>query len=179
MKIGAGILGILGGLIALMVGSVGYGLSSAGNSINQMSGGGAIFSLYKYAALLAPLIGLLGGGLAFGKPKIGAILMGVSAVVILLIFGFHMMSLIPVCLLGIGAVLAYMDESGAQVPQMQAQMQHASNPATNQKVSPQVGDTVRVFKGKNIVKETDGVSVDGTHYKDRIAAEIAITNAGI
>jgi hypothetical protein len=178
MKIAGGILGLLGALFGLIVGSVGYGLSSAGNSINQASGGGAIFSGFQYAALLIPLIGLVGAGISFGKPKPGAVMMAVAAVLMVLVFGFHFVSLIPVSLLGAGALLAFLDSNNA------ASTKTASPIAVPEQTQPtmadtKVGDVVATFKDKKIIKESDGVSVDGVKYANRVAAEIAITNSHI
>lgn len=113
MKIAGGVLGLIGGLIALMIGGVGYGLSSAGNDLNQMAGGGAIFSWFQYMAVVVPFVALLGAGIAFGKPQLGAAIMAGAAVLMIFVFGLHTVSLIPVCLLALGAILAWMDAAGA------------------------------------------------------------------
>ncbi|MGB3556134.1 MAG: hypothetical protein WBA25_16015 [Jannaschia sp.] len=96
MKIAGGILRLLDGLIALMIGGVGYGLTSAGNGLNEMAGGGAIFSFFQYGAVLIPLLALIGAGVAFAKPQVGALRMVGAAVAMILVFGFHTRSLIPV-----------------------------------------------------------------------------------
>ena len=57
----------------------------------------------------------------------------------------------------------------------------ASSPSTNTSVSEtpkmgrQVGDRIKVYKGKEIFKEDDGVSVDGKKYSGLIEAEKAIS----
>lgn len=176
MKIAGGVLGIIGALIALMVGSIGYGLSSAGNSINQAAGGGAIFFAFQSAALIVPVLGLIGAGIAFGQPKLGAIMMAISAILLMLVFGFHFMTLVPVSLLGVGALLAYLDDGQSRKGKAtnSVEMSKSHSPAKSEDLK--VGDTIMVFKNKKIVKEEEGVSVDGEPFKNRIAAEIFITN---
>ncbi len=100
MKVGATIVGIIGGLIALLYGLLGYGLGSMGGS------GGL-----KFLSIVVPIAALVGAGMTISKPMIGAALMGLCAITFVLILGFNFFSLIPVVLLGVGAFLAFL---GAQ-----------------------------------------------------------------
>ncbi|SUZ33005.1 hypothetical protein ROE7235_02773 [Roseibaca ekhonensis] len=183
MKIAGGVLGIIGALIALIAGNIGYGLFSAGNSINQAVGGGAgesaILFVFQSAALVFPVFGLIGAGIAFGQPKLGAIMMALSAILLVYVFGFHFMTLVPVSLLGVGAILAYLDVRLSQEGTATNSVEASKSQLPVKPEELKVGDTIMVFKNKNIVKEEEGVSVDGQSFKNRIAAEIFITNNSI
>lgn len=98
MKVGALVLGIIGGLFALSLGLLGFGLGS------MMGGSGAGLQLVSIGV---PVLGLIGAGMVMSKPQIGASLMAFAAVVLVVILGFNFISLIPVVLLGIGAVLGF------------------------------------------------------------------------
>ena len=122
MKAG-GILGIIGGVIALLVGVVGYKVAGAGSSL--MSGLASFngdansarinadvqstLAFYRTMSLLMPIVGLLGAGIAFKNGKLGGGLMAVAAIGILWAFGFGMLAILCAVLLGIGAFLAYSD----------------------------------------------------------------------
>lgn len=102
MKTGALILGIIGGLVALLYGLIGYGLGSivgAGDS-----GSGIVLQILSVGL---PVAALVGAGMVMSKPIIGAALMGIAALVLILILGFNFFSLIPVILLGLGALLGF------------------------------------------------------------------------
>lgn len=101
MHIGAAILGILGGLVALSYGVLGYGLGSIGGN-----------SALQVISILIPLMGLAGGGIVASKAFIGAGLMAAAAVGIVLVLGFNFFTLIPVILLGIAAVLGFIHGQG-------------------------------------------------------------------
>jgi len=104
MKVGALILGILGGLIALSYGVLGFGLGSIASSGNQQGSG----ALLQFVSLAVPIAALVGAGIVLSKPAIGAALMGGSAVVLVLLLGFNFFSLLPVVLLGIGGLLGFL-----------------------------------------------------------------------
>jgi hypothetical protein len=101
MKTGALVLGILGGVIALIYGMVGYGLGDLGSSLGVKDSG-----TMKFLSLGLPIAGLVGAGMVKTKAVIGAALMGIAAIGIVLFLGFNFFSLIPVVLLGLGAFLA-------------------------------------------------------------------------
>lgn len=122
MKAG-GILGIIGGVIALIVGVIGFKLAGFGSSamsgIASFNGDAnsarvnadvqSTLAFYRTMSILMPIVGLVGGGVAFKNGKVGGALMGVSAAGILWAFGFGVFSLICAVLLGIGAFLAFSD----------------------------------------------------------------------
>jgi hypothetical protein len=102
MKTGALVMGIIGGLIALVYGMVGYGLGDLGSSLGVKDSG-----MVKFLSLGLPIAGLIGAGIVKAKAVIGAALMGIAAIGIVFILGFNFFSLIPVVLLGLGALLAF------------------------------------------------------------------------
>lgn len=102
MKVGALVLGILGGLVSLLYGLLGYGLGSLAGS-----------SGLKVLSLGLPVAALAGAGMVMAKPVIGAALMGIAALGLVLILGFNFFSLIPVILLGLGALLGFLGASEA------------------------------------------------------------------
>jgi len=103
MKVGALVLGIIGGLVALLYGLVGYGLGSLADEGHAGSG-----MMAKLLSLALPIAALVGAGMVKAKPVIGAALMAVAALGFVLILGFNFLSLIPTVLLGIGALLGFM-----------------------------------------------------------------------
>ncbi len=93
MKTGALVLGIIGGLIALIYGLVGYGLGIGSAALAEVA---------------LPVAALIGAGMVKAKPVIGAALMAIGAIGFVLILGFNFFSLIPVVLLGLGALLGFL-----------------------------------------------------------------------
>ncbi len=102
MKIGALVLGILGGLIALGYDLSGYNLASL------VKPGMPGPELLQLLSIILPLVGVAGGGLAKEKPSVGATLMGIAAIGILFVSAFKAFSWIPALLLAIGAILSAM-----------------------------------------------------------------------
>ena len=103
MKAGALVLGIIGGLVALLYGLIGYGLGSLADAGQTGAGMGA-----KLLSLALPIAALVGAGMVKAKPVIGAALMAVAALGFVLILGFNFFSLIPTVLLGVAALLGFM-----------------------------------------------------------------------
>ena len=102
------VLGVIGGIIALLVGAVGYGLAGVGGSLTEFVGdeqSTALMAFYQFASLGLPVAALVGSGLVARSPALGAGIMAVSAVGIVIVFGFGFLSLVPVVLLGIGAAM--------------------------------------------------------------------------
>jgi hypothetical protein len=112
MKTGALVLGIIGGLVALLYGLLGYGLGS-------LAGGAAGAGLLKLLSIALPVAALIGAGMVKAKPVIGAALMAIGALGFVLILGFNFFSLIPVVLLGLGALLGFLgsQEDAKKSPQ--------------------------------------------------------------
>ena len=103
MKTGAMVLGIIGGLIALIYGLVGYGIGSLGSAVGAEGSG-----MVKLVSIALPIAALIGAGMVKAKPVIGAALMAIGAIGFVLILGFNFFSLIPVVLLGLGALLGFL-----------------------------------------------------------------------
>jgi hypothetical protein len=101
-------LGIIGGLVALLYGLIGYGLGSLADVGEAGAGAGL-----KIVSLGLPIAALVGAGMVMAKPIIGAALMGIAAVGLVLILGFNFFSLIPVVLIGLGALLGFLASSEA------------------------------------------------------------------
>ena len=103
MKVGSLVLGIIGGLIALIFGLFGYGIGSLAD-VGEAGAGATL----KILSLGLPIAALIGAGIVITKPIIGAALMGLAAVGLVLILGFNFFSLLPVVLLGLGALLGFL-----------------------------------------------------------------------
>jgi len=114
MKVGGLVLGIIGGLVALIYGLLGYGFGSLADAGQAGAGTGL-----KVLSLGLPIAALVGAGMVMAKPIIGAVLMGISAIVLVLMLGFNFFSLIPVVLLGLGALLGFLgsQEDAKKTPQ--------------------------------------------------------------
>ncbi len=110
------VLGIIGGLIALLVGAFGYGLSSMGASVSASVGyheGSALMMVYQFASLALPIAALVGSGVAVRAPAVGGVIMAASAIGIVFVFGFGFFSTVPVVLLGVGALLVFLGLSNS------------------------------------------------------------------
>ena len=101
-------MGIIGGLVALLYGLLGYGLGSLADA--GQAGSGASM---KALSLGLPIVALIGAGMVMAKPIIGAVLMGIAAIALILILGFNFFSLIPVVLLGLGSLLGFLGSQEA------------------------------------------------------------------
>jgi hypothetical protein len=113
MKTGALVLGIIGGLVALLYGLIGYGLGSLAEGAVEGAG------LLRLLSIALPVAALSGAGMVKAKPIIGAVLMAIAAIGFVLILGFNFFSLIPVVLLGLGALLGFLgsQEDAKKPPQ--------------------------------------------------------------
>lgn len=112
MKTGM-ILGIIGGVIALLIGAVGYAASSTLGSLSSSAGyseGAVSMQFYAAMSIVLPIVGIVGGGISGKNAILGAGLMAVSAAGILWSFGVGFFSLVPTVLLGIGALLVFLNK---------------------------------------------------------------------
>lgn len=100
MRIGALVVGLLGGLASVVYGLLGYGLASFAESGYPASATGV-----KILSVAVPIAALLGAGIVLARPLFGGLLMGVAAGAFLWLLGFNAFSLIPIVLLGCGALL--------------------------------------------------------------------------
>ncbi|CAB4243011.1 conserved membrane protein of unknown function [Methylacidimicrobium sp. AP8] len=115
MRIGALVVGLLGGLVSLAYGLLGYGLASLAESGYPASAAGV-----KILSVAVPLAALAGAGMVLAKPLLGGLLMGAAAGVFVCLLGFNALSLIPVMLLGCGALLGFLDaiDPGGRQPKL-------------------------------------------------------------
>lgn len=115
MKAGM-ILGIIGGVIALFVGAAGYQAASIGNQVMGLGGRDDYFDFQKFASIGLPIVALIGAGIVPRNPMLAGITMGVSAIAMLGVFGVNLLSLVPVALLGVGAVLVINEHLNPKQP---------------------------------------------------------------
>lgn len=111
MKTGAMVLGIVGGVLALLIGLVSFQLASWGGALG-MEGSG----LAKFLSLVVPIVGLVGGAIVKSNTVTGAVLMLLSALVIFILLGigfFGMLAGIPLLLGGVLALLANKEDAAA------------------------------------------------------------------
>jgi hypothetical protein len=94
MRVAALIFGILGGIIALAIGQLGFALGS-------LIG----FQELKALSFIVPVVALIGAGVVLPVPLLGAALMALSGIIFILILGFNFFTFIPVVLLFIAAGL--------------------------------------------------------------------------
>lgn len=104
MRTGALVVGIIGGLFALFYGLLGFGLGSLAEAGEPGSGVGL-----QIVSIIIPVVALIGAGIIKTKPTIGSSLVGLSAIILILILGFNFFSMVPVILLGISALLGFID----------------------------------------------------------------------
>lgn len=103
MRVGALICGVLGGLIGLFVGFFGSALSGLAGELGWANG-----AFYQIVSLALPIAAIVGGGISLSSNYIGGVLMAISAIGTLVLFGFHTLSILPIVLIGIGALLAFL-----------------------------------------------------------------------
>lgn len=120
MKTGM-ILGVIGGVLALLVGAIGYAATSTlGSWASALSyeEGADQMQFYSIMSILLPIVGLVGGGISGRNALLGAGLMALSAAGILYVFGIGIFSIICAGLLGTGAVLVFSDQGKGSAPKV-------------------------------------------------------------
>lgn len=78
MRIAAMILGLLGGLFGLFGSGCAIVIGAAGSALQQADG--QTVTNLGWAATVFSIVGLLGSGLAMGRPKVGGVLLLIAAV---------------------------------------------------------------------------------------------------
>lgn len=111
MRVGALVLGIIGGIIGLFAAVFALGVGGIGGAVGA-EGASTVVGL-GWSALLLSILGIVGGALAMAKPRFAALLMLVAG-----IGGFISVSLFYIIagpLLLVGALLAFLGRaSGPQ-----------------------------------------------------------------
>ena len=100
MRIGAMVLGIIGGIFALLMGLIEFTIGQIGGAVGAK---GAWF--VEILSLVIPIVGLVGGTIVKGKALVGGILMLASAIAIFVLVGINLFSLLPGIPLLIGGIL--------------------------------------------------------------------------
>lgn len=105
MKVGSLICGLLGGLTGLLAGYFcSASLTSLAGSLGWARGG---FYQAIAIAIALPLAAAVGGRLALSNRILAGVLMIISAAGTAIVYGVDSLTLIPVALSSIGAVLAF------------------------------------------------------------------------
>lgn len=104
VRIGALVVGLIGAVASVAYGLLGFGLASLAESGYPASATGV-----KILSVAVPMAALLGAGMVLTKPLLGGLLMGAAAGVFLWLLGFSAFSLVPIVLLGCGALLGLLD----------------------------------------------------------------------
>jgi hypothetical protein len=109
MRNAAMVLGIIGGLIAMLVGFFGFGYSELvqdhaeiGEVFGQLNDPGLI----RFASFIAPLLAIAGAAMAKVRALYGGILMLLSSVLIYVGFGFSVFTMFPIGFCIVGGLLA-------------------------------------------------------------------------
>lgn len=109
MRNAALMLGIVGGLIAMVVGFFGYGYTEL---VNRHAEIGEIFGqvndpqFIRIASFLAPLLAIAGGAMARIRALFGGILMLLAGALMYLAFGFGVFTMFPIGFCIVGGLLA-------------------------------------------------------------------------
>lgn len=101
MKTGAAVLGIVGGVIALVIGAVSFFIGDLGATLG-IEGSVA----RQVLSIAVPVVALLGGGIAGRSGVAGGILLVGAAVGIALVLKFSFITLITAVPIGLGGILA-------------------------------------------------------------------------
>ncbi|WP_321186016.1 hypothetical protein [Pseudooceanicola sediminis] len=95
--------------MALLIGIVGYGYTSAVNALGQVDGlfvQVADVQALRIAAVIAPIVGLAGAGMVVSRALWGGLLMLASVGAMYFGFGLNGFTLFPMCFSGVAALLA-------------------------------------------------------------------------
>jgi len=109
MRNAAAVLGLIGGLIGILVGFVGYGyadLSERHAEIGEIFGMLENPAFIRFASFSAPLFAIAGGAMAKMRGLWGGGLMLIGAALFWAAFGFNLGTMFPIGFAGLGGVLA-------------------------------------------------------------------------
>ncbi|MEL6571602.1 MAG: hypothetical protein AAFQ64_08085 [Pseudomonadota bacterium] len=108
MRSAAGLLGIIGGLIGIIVGFFGYGWVEATERVPELN---EVISVnnpafIQFASFIAPLLAIAGGAMARYRALWGGALMLLSCAAFYSAFGFRLWTMFPIGFVGLGGLLA-------------------------------------------------------------------------
>ena len=109
MRNAALVLGIIGGLIALVVGFFGYGYTEvvrAHAEVGDMFGRVEDPGLIRFASFLSPLLAIAGGAMAKIRALWGGVLMLLGGGLMYYAFGFGVFTMFPIGFCLVGGLLA-------------------------------------------------------------------------
>jgi hypothetical protein len=109
MRNAALMLGIIGGLFAMVVGFFGYGYTEVvakHAEVGDMFGAVENAQLIRVSSFLAPLLALAGGAMAKARALWGGILMLIAAALMYHAFGFGVFTMFPIGFCLVGGLLA-------------------------------------------------------------------------
>jgi hypothetical protein len=111
MRNAALVLGIIGGVWAMLVGFLGYGYTELAE-VSARHGGGWFDQvqnprLLRAASFLAPILAIAGGAMARSQNIAAGVLLLLSAAVMWKGYGFHFYTMFPIAFCGLGAILAF------------------------------------------------------------------------
>jgi len=109
MRNAALVLGIIGGLIAMLVGFLSYGYTEAVEHFGEVEGLAhqvENVELIRGTSFAAPLLAIAGGAMARVRALWGGVLMLVSAGAMLYAFDFNVFTMFPIGFTSLGGILA-------------------------------------------------------------------------
>jgi hypothetical protein len=109
MRNAALMLGIIGGLLAMLVGFFSYGYTEAVNRYGEIEGlfeQVANIEVIRAASFLSPLLAIAGGAMAKVRALWGGILLLLSAGGMYYAFGFNVFTMFPIGFCLVGGMLA-------------------------------------------------------------------------
>lgn len=109
MRNAALVLGIIGGIFAMLVGFFGYGYTEAVERYGEIEGLARQVenvNLIRVASFLSPVLAIAGGAMASARALWGGILMLISAGLMYVAFGFSVFTMFPIGFTVLGGILA-------------------------------------------------------------------------
>lgn len=109
MRNAASVLGMIGGLIALMVGFTAYGYTEVLYRWGEIPNWAELpqnADRVRGISVLAPLLALVGGATAQNRALLGGSFLLVSAATLYWAFGFGVFTIFPITMCALGGVLA-------------------------------------------------------------------------
>ncbi|THH37044.1 hypothetical protein E4Z66_08885 [Aliishimia ponticola] len=102
-------MGIIGGLIAMVIGFFGYGYTQVAErhaEVGELFGQFDNVQLVRVASFIAPLLALAGGGMAKVRALWGGILLIAAGALMYLAYGFSAFTMFPIGLCVLGGIFA-------------------------------------------------------------------------